>query len=90
MQPGGIRKAGITNNISAEQLESSASERYGVQAYMAMMPGVTTGSYNRVFNVNVMGSNSNDTTFLTDVGAMYANALRAPLSNRSVSEAVRE
>jgi hypothetical protein len=30
------------------------------------------------------------TAFLTDVGAMYANALRGPLSNRSVSEALRE
>ena len=60
------RKAGITNALTAEQLESSASERYGVQAYMAMLPGVTTGSYNRVFNVTVMGSNSNETTILTD------------------------
>jgi hypothetical protein len=60
------RKAGITNNINAEQLEASASERYGVQAYMAMLPGVTTGNYNRVFNVTVMGSNSNETTILTD------------------------
>jgi len=60
------RKAGITNNIAAEQLESSASERYGAQAYLAMLPGVTTGNYNRVFNVTVMGSNSNETTILTD------------------------
>jgi hypothetical protein len=60
------RKAGITNNIAAEQLEASASERYGVQAYLAMLPGVTTSSYNRVFNVTVMGSNSNETTILTD------------------------
>jgi Carboxypeptidase regulatory-like domain len=60
------RKAGITNNIAAEQLEASASERYGAQAYMAMLPGVTTGNYNRVFNVTVMGSNSNETTILTD------------------------
>jgi hypothetical protein len=30
------------------------------------------------------------TKFLTDVSAMYANALRGPLSNRSVSEALRE
>ena len=60
------RKAGIQNSIGAEQLEASASERYGVQAYMAMLPGVTTGNYNRVFNVTVMGSNSNETTILTD------------------------
>ena len=60
------RKSGITNNIAAEQLEASASERYGAQAYMAMLPGVTTGNYNRVFNVTVMGSNSNETTILTD------------------------
>jgi hypothetical protein len=60
------RKSGITNNIAAEQLEASASERYGAQAYLAMLPGVTTGSYNRVFNVTVMGSNSNETTILTD------------------------
>ena len=60
------RRAGITNNINNEQLEASASERYGVQAYMAMLPGVTTGNYNRVFNVTVMGSNSNETTILTD------------------------
>ena len=31
-----------------------------------MLPGVTTGNYNRVFNVTVMGSNSNETTILTD------------------------
>jgi hypothetical protein len=60
------RRAGITNSIPAEQLEAAASERYGVQAYLAMLPGVTTGNYNRVFNVTVMGSNSNETTILTD------------------------
>jgi Carboxypeptidase regulatory-like domain/TonB dependent receptor-like, beta-barrel len=60
------RKAGISNALTAEVLEASASERYGVQAYMAMLPGVTTASYNRVFNVTVMGSNSNETTILTD------------------------
>lgn len=60
------RRAGITNAIPAEQLEASASERYGVQAYMAMLPGVTTTNYNRVFAVTVMGSNPNETTILTD------------------------
>lgn len=60
------RKAGITNNLASEQLEVAAFERYGVQGYMAMLPGVTTGNYNRVFNVTVMGSNSNETTILTD------------------------
>jgi Carboxypeptidase regulatory-like domain/TonB dependent receptor len=69
------RRAGIANSLAAEQLEAAASERYGVQAYMAMLPGVTTGNYNRVFNVNVMGSNSNETTFLTD-GVSFSN-LRA-------------
>jgi Carboxypeptidase regulatory-like domain len=60
------RKAGITNSLAAEQLEAAAFERYGVQGYLAMLPGVTTGNYNRVFNVTVMGSNSNETTILTD------------------------
>jgi hypothetical protein len=61
-----LRRAGIQNSIPAEQLETAASERYGVQAYMAMLPGVTTDAYNRVFNVTVMGSSSNETTILTD------------------------
>ena len=76
------RKAGITNALTAEQLESSASERYGVQAYMAMLPGVTTGSYNRVFNVTVMGSNSNETTILTD-GVSINNVERVVANIRS-------
>jgi hypothetical protein len=61
-----VRRSGIQNSISVEQLEAAASERYGVQAYLAMLPGVTTGTYNRVFNVTVMGSQSNETTILTD------------------------
>ena len=60
------RRSGIQSSITAEQLETAASERYGVQAYMAMLPGVTTSTYNRVFNVTVMGSNPNETTILTD------------------------
>ncbi len=61
-----LRRAGIQNSIPAEQLETAASERYGVQSYMAMLPGVTTDAYNRVFNVTVMGSNPNETTILAD------------------------
>src|SRR5206468_2625583 len=61
-----VRRAGIQNSIPAEQLEAAASERYGVQTYMTMLPGVTTDSYNRVFQVTVMGSNSNETTILSD------------------------
>src|SRR6202008_670795 len=52
--------------IPAEQLESIATERYGVQSYLTLMPGVTKNTYGRVFNVTVMGSNSNETTILTD------------------------
>ena len=61
-----LRRAGIQNSIPAEQLETAASERYGVQSYMAMLPGVTTDAYNRVFNVMVMGSSPNETTILAD------------------------
>ena len=68
-----MRTAGIQNSIPSVQLEAAASERYGVQAYMAMLPGVTTNSYNRVFQVTVMGSNSNETTILSD-GVSINNA----------------
>jgi len=68
-----VRTAGIQNSIPSVQLEAAASERYGVQAYMAMLPGVTTNSYNRVFQVTVMGSNSNETTILSD-GVSINNA----------------
>src|SRR5262245_49622055 len=68
-----VRRAGIQNSIPSEQLEAAASERYGVQAYLAMLPGVTTNSYNRVFQVTVMGSASNETTFLSD-GVSINNA----------------
>ena len=68
-----VRSAGIQNSIPSVQLEAAASERYGVQAYMAMLPGVTTNSYNRVFQVTVMGSNSNETTILSD-GVSINNA----------------
>jgi hypothetical protein len=37
-----VRTAGIQNSIPAVQLQAAASERYGVQAYLAMMLGVTT------------------------------------------------
>src|SRR5262245_38581249 len=68
-----VRTAGIQNSLPAQQLEAAASERYGVQAYLAMLPGVTTNSYNRVFQVTVMGSNSNETTILSD-GVSINNA----------------
>src|SRR2546421_6178444 len=68
-----VRTAGIQNSIPAVQLQAAASERYGVQAYLAMLPGVTTNSYNRVFQVTVMGSNSNETTILSD-GVSINNA----------------
>src|SRR5204862_7788928 len=68
-----VRSAGRQNSIPSVQLEAAASERYGVQAYMAMLPGVTTNSYNRVFQVTVMGSNSNETTILSD-GVSINNA----------------
>lgn len=61
-----VHRAGIQNSLSVEQLEAAASERYGVQTYMTMLPGVTTDTYNRVFQVTVMGSNSNETTILSD------------------------
>lgn len=61
-----VRRSGIQNSLSVEQLEAAASERYGVQAYLAMLPGVTTNAYNRVFQVTVMGSSSNETTILAD------------------------
>jgi hypothetical protein len=68
-----VRRAGIQNSIPSEQLETAASERYGVQAYLAMLPGVTTNSYNGVFQVTVMGSSSNETTILSD-GVSINNA----------------
>ena len=43
-----VRTAGIQNSIPAVQLQAAASERYGVQAYLAMLPGVTTNELQRV------------------------------------------
>jgi hypothetical protein len=61
-----VRRSGIQNSISAEALEATATERYGVQSLLTLMPGVTTNTYGRVFQVTVMGSNSNETTILSD------------------------
>jgi len=61
-----VTRVGVQNSIPLEQLQVTATERYGVQAYLTLMPGVTTNAYNRAWQVTVMGSASNETQILTD------------------------
>ena len=61
-----LHRVGIQNAIPLEQLEVTATERYGVQSYLTMLPGVTTNAYNRAWQVTVMGSASNETSILSD------------------------
>ena len=60
------RQTGITQALSSEVTQNVPHKRYGVQSFMATMPGVTTTNYNSPFQVYVMGSNQNETSFLMD------------------------
>ena len=60
------RQTGIAQALPAEVVETIPHKRYGVQSFMATMPGVTTSNYDRPFQVFVMGSNQNETSFLFD------------------------
>ena len=60
------RQTGIAQALPAEVVENIPHKRYGIQSFMATMPGVTTSNYNSPFNVYVMGSNANETSFLFD------------------------
>lgn len=60
------RETGITEALPVEVIENVPHKRYGVQSFMATLPGVTTSNYNNPFSVFVMGSNANETSFLFD------------------------
>ena len=60
------RQSGIVQSLPDEVIETAATERYGIQAYMTMVPGVTASNLNRVYSFNVLGSNNNETTIMTD------------------------
>jgi hypothetical protein len=60
------RQTGITQALPVEVVENVPHKRYGVQSFMATMPGVNTSNYNSPFNVYVMGSNANETSFMFD------------------------
>ena len=60
------RQSGIVQSLPDEVIETAATERYGIQAYMTMVPGVTASNLNRVYSFNVLGSNNDETTIMTD------------------------
>jgi hypothetical protein len=68
-----VHLTSIQNSISVERLEVTATERYGVQSYLTLLPGVTASDYGRVWQTTVMGSNTNETTLLSD-GVSINNA----------------
>jgi len=61
-----LYRTGIQNAITVEELEVVSTPRYGVQAYMTMLPGVTTNNYSRSIHLTVMGSATNETTVMSD------------------------
>jgi hypothetical protein len=61
------RQVGVVKNMSADVVESLPHNRQGgPAAYMATLPGVTASNYNQIGGVTVMGSNNNETSYMTD------------------------
>ncbi len=61
------RQSGIVQSLPVEVVESVPQNRQGgVVAYMAALPGVTSGNYNRIASAIVMGSNANETSYMSD------------------------
>jgi hypothetical protein len=61
------RQAGLVKSMSSDVVEALPHNRQGSPAaYMATLPGVTTSNYNQIGGVTVMGSNNNETSYLTD------------------------
>ena len=53
------RQPGIVQSLPVEVVEAVPQNRQGgVVAYMAALPGVTSGNYNRIASAIVMGSNA--------------------------------
>ena len=61
------RQAGIVKSMPVEVAEVLPHNRQGgAMVYMATLPGVTASNYNRVDNLVVMGSNTNETSYMSD------------------------
>jgi hypothetical protein len=61
------RQAGLVKSLPAEAVEAIPHNRQGgVAAYMATLPGVTSGTYNAIGSVQVMGSATNETSYMSD------------------------
>ncbi len=58
---------GVAHSLPVEAVEAIPHNRQGgVVAYMATMPGVTSANYNRIASAIVMGSNANETSYMSD------------------------
>ena len=61
------RQPGIVQSLPVEVVEAIPQNRQGgVVAYMAALPGVTSANYNRIASAIVMGSNANETSYMSD------------------------
>jgi len=61
------RQAGVVKSMSSDVVEAIPHNRQGgPAAYMATLPGVTASNYNQIGGVTVMGSNNNETSYMTD------------------------
>jgi hypothetical protein len=62
------RQTGISQSLPAATVEAIGTQRNGAQDYMAMLPGISPsgGGYEQTSSMNVMGSNSNETSYMFD------------------------
>ena len=61
------RRPGVAHSLPVEAVEAIPHNRQGgVVAFMVTMPGVTSANYNRIASAIVMGSNANETSYMSD------------------------
>jgi len=61
------RQVGVAKSLPADVVEAIPHSRMGSPAaFMATLPGVTSGNYNRIGGANVMGSADRETSYLSD------------------------
>jgi hypothetical protein len=61
------REVGVSKSLPADIVEAIPHSRMGSPAaFMATLPGVTSGNYNRIGGANVMGSADRETSYLSD------------------------
>lgn len=61
------RQVGVAKSLPADVVEAIPHSRMGSPAaFMATLPGVTAGNYNRIGGANVMGSADRETSYLSD------------------------